>query len=333
LRLTRVLLDANVLVDAQLRDIFLRLAEMGLIEVFWSPKILEELRAVLVEKRGLDGSKVDRLLRALDQAFPSASASNVDPSTAPLLPDPNDRHVLAAATQTECDLLVTFNLRDFPEHATSPFDLIAIDPDGALVWLLQWFPEQAATVIDEQIHALSQPLVSREAFLQRLASRAPSASIAFGAALGIEAYERMLIDVSDASRVHGPQGTIRRILEALAERRIDLLGSLIDRTLAMRLTNSDSPRPLDVFEALHRLLGEVLHEEGWGFSSAKRLTSANTELVKLLRVEAGPQIAFTPQRAYGHLFELRFLEDRWLVIDINGPDPAESEFPGGDHLS
>lgn len=48
MRRLRVLLDANVLVDAQVRDLFLRLAEAELIDVRWSAQILAEPRRALV---------------------------------------------------------------------------------------------------------------------------------------------------------------------------------------------------------------------------------------------------------------------------------------------
>lgn len=92
MRLTRVLLDANVLVDAQLRDLFLRLAEAGLIEVYWSAEIMHELRGALTQARGLDETKVDRLILALDSAFPDASVQAPELPSIPELPDPDDRH-------------------------------------------------------------------------------------------------------------------------------------------------------------------------------------------------------------------------------------------------
>lgn len=72
IRLMRVLLDANVLVDAQLRDLLLRAAEGGLVDVRWSDQILGETRRALTNQLGLPVENVARLLDALDRAFPDA---------------------------------------------------------------------------------------------------------------------------------------------------------------------------------------------------------------------------------------------------------------------
>ena len=45
------------------------------------------------------------------------------------LPDPNDRHVLAAAIVGRADLIVTKNLKDFPGHRLNPFGIEAQHPD------------------------------------------------------------------------------------------------------------------------------------------------------------------------------------------------------------
>jgi hypothetical protein len=46
------------------------------------------------------------------------------------LPDPNDRHVLAAAMACVADQIVTFNLKDFPAVVLAPFGMVAIVPDS-----------------------------------------------------------------------------------------------------------------------------------------------------------------------------------------------------------
>ena len=53
-----------------------------------------------------------------------------------ILPDPDDRHVLAAAIHGGAQVIVTQNLKDFPSSALSRFSLRAQHPDAFLVELL-----------------------------------------------------------------------------------------------------------------------------------------------------------------------------------------------------
>jgi hypothetical protein len=48
------------------------------------------------------------------------------------LPDSDDRHVLAAAIKGGCQLIVTFNLADFPADTLAPHSVAAMHPDAFL---------------------------------------------------------------------------------------------------------------------------------------------------------------------------------------------------------
>jgi predicted nucleic acid-binding protein len=45
------------------------------------------------------------------------------------LPDPDDRHVLAAAIRCNADAIITSNLKDFPEQTLSSYGIDVIHPD------------------------------------------------------------------------------------------------------------------------------------------------------------------------------------------------------------
>jgi len=53
------------------------------------------------------------------------------------LPDPDDRHVLAAAIRGRADVIVTCNLKDFPAGALKSYGIEAQHPDEFLLNLLR----------------------------------------------------------------------------------------------------------------------------------------------------------------------------------------------------
>lgn len=199
MRRIRVLLDANVLVDAQVRDLFLRMAEADLIDVRWSEQILCETRRALVQRLGLEPAAGDRLLGVMQRAFPNAAVTGHERLVDDLdLSDPDDRHVLAAAIHGECDLLVTDNTRDFPDKSVEDADLLVITVDDALTSLAEGQGKEIAEVVAVQIAALRRPPSTVEAFIDRLAVRAPNAAMTIGSALGIAKYQLPIRDTSES---------------------------------------------------------------------------------------------------------------------------------------
>jgi len=111
-----VLLDACVLVPNALCDTLLRLAERGFYRPLWSQRILDEVKqAILAVHPEIEEARVEGRIAALKGAFDDAMVVGWEQTCAGLdLPDPDDRHVLAAAIKGGAQSLLTFNLKDFP---------------------------------------------------------------------------------------------------------------------------------------------------------------------------------------------------------------------------
>lgn len=134
------LLDANVLYPAYLRDLLLRLAQAGVYQPRWSTEILAEVTRSLKEGRDATGrEKVDRMISLMEKHFEDAEVTEYEGLVPSMTNDPKDRHVLAAAITGGADVIVTSNLRHFPQQSREPYD---IDVQGADEFLRhQW--EQA----------------------------------------------------------------------------------------------------------------------------------------------------------------------------------------------
>ncbi|KGM14213.1 PIN domain-containing protein [Cellulomonas bogoriensis] len=162
-----VLLDTNVLFGAYLCDTVLRLAEAGTFRPLWSADILTELERNLL-LRGIGDERAARRVAHMADAFPDALVEGYEPLIGSMTCDPKDRHVLAAAVRANAELLVTFNLADFPREATGPYDLSVSHPDDFLLDQLDLYPGATVRALRDQAEAYSQPHMTVTDILIRL---------------------------------------------------------------------------------------------------------------------------------------------------------------------
>jgi len=141
---SRVVLDANVLFPAPLRDVLLAAAAHGWIEVRWTERILRETLGSLVRTGWLAEDDAPRLRRRLERACPSAPVTGYEHLEAGLRNAPEDRHVAAAALHAGASLVITRNLRDFRKL---PPGLRAQAPDALLRGLLRERPAEMARLL------------------------------------------------------------------------------------------------------------------------------------------------------------------------------------------
>jgi len=148
-------LDANVLFPASLRDFLLRLAYAKIFVPFWSDKIRDEWTRSLLEKYpDLKPEKLERTCREMDFSFPKGVICGYDSLISGLqLPDPDDRHVLAAAIYVKANYIVTHNLDDFPETALEPYGVKALSPDAFVLRLIK--TNQHPVLRTTKMHRLS----------------------------------------------------------------------------------------------------------------------------------------------------------------------------------
>ena len=131
LRFTCVL-DTNVIYPIEIRDLLFWFASYDLFTPKWSKHIFSEWESVMKRKQISDEEIKKRISKA-QQAFPDALVKNYESLVDSLtLPDEKDRHVLAAAIKTNANVIVTNNIKDFPNNYLSIFGLTAQTADDFL---------------------------------------------------------------------------------------------------------------------------------------------------------------------------------------------------------
>jgi hypothetical protein len=175
-----VLYDACVLYPAPLRDLLIRVGKAGLVRARWSQTILDEcFHAIHRERPEVPEAALSRTRRLMCAAVRDCLVEGFEPLMAGLsLPDPNDRHVLAAAIRAGAQTIVTRNLKDFPQDRLSPFGIVAQDPDDFLLGLLNLQGSAVLRILTEQAADLRNPPRTVEDLLVTLESNGLTRSVA-----------------------------------------------------------------------------------------------------------------------------------------------------------
>ena len=168
----KAVLDACVLFPTVLREILTGVAALGLFEPLWSDRIFREWTLATAKLGPVAQAQSEGEAAVLRTSFPRAMVREQPAIEARLLlPDADDRHVLAVAVAAHADCVVTFNARDFPRHVLAEEGIARRDPDGFLWEIWSHHPDAVAGVV-LGVHALAERLSGGEIMLKGLLKRA-----------------------------------------------------------------------------------------------------------------------------------------------------------------
>ena len=172
--------DADVLHPPSVRDLLMRLAGTGLFSARWSEQILDEMVGSITRQRPELEGQLARTRALMCEAVQDCLVSRYESLIEGLvLPDPGDRHVLAAAIRCGAQVIVTNNIRDFPAVALAPYGIEAQTADEFVVNLCDLAPAVVATVVQSQAAALRRPPQRFDELLSRLEDRGLVQTVAF----------------------------------------------------------------------------------------------------------------------------------------------------------
>ncbi len=166
----RAFLDANVLYPPTIRGVLLELAQADVFAPLWSELVHVEWMRALAEKRpNIPPAAIKRLRVLMDTYVGDVTVTGYEHLIGALvLPDPDDRHILAAAIHGNANVIVTNNLKDFPQSALAPHNIIAQSADAFVLGLLAVDGAAVAAALAEDRADLVNPPVSVNEYLVML---------------------------------------------------------------------------------------------------------------------------------------------------------------------
>lgn len=146
----RIFPDTNVLYPISLADLTLRLGDIAIHAVLWSEDLLAEVERVLVTYKGLSSAQAQYFCDCIRETFPEGEierATYEDLIESRTGTDADDHVHSAAAVGGGATILITANIRDYPQSDLGP--VRKLTPDAYFTEALQAFPDQVLAVLDD----------------------------------------------------------------------------------------------------------------------------------------------------------------------------------------
>ena len=108
----------------------------------------------------------------MNDALPTAMVSGYEKYVAEVnLPDPNDRHVVAAGIAAGASIILTWNLRHFPAKELKKFGLLRETPDAFLSGLYDKVPDLMISSLANARRNLTKTRASARDFINILSGQ------------------------------------------------------------------------------------------------------------------------------------------------------------------
>lgn len=170
-----VLLDACVLYPAPLRDLLIELATKGMFRGRWTDRIHDEwIRNLLKNRPDLKKDQLERTRKLMNERVLDCLVHNYeDLIKSVVLPDQEDLHVLAAAIKAQAQIIVTYNIKDFPAEILKKFEIEALHPDAFLRHQLDFKLSVFLSSVKNIRQRLKNPPISASQYLSILLPHLP----------------------------------------------------------------------------------------------------------------------------------------------------------------
>lgn len=148
----------------------MQLVQTGLFRAKWTDQIHQEWIDNLLENRPqLLRSKLERRRDLMNKHAEACLVTHYEDLIPTLqLPDPDDRHVLAAAIRGRADVIVTNNLSDFPRDTLAKFGIEVQHPDRFFTHLLDLDPTAVCIAAKQHRERLNNPRKTVSEYLETL---------------------------------------------------------------------------------------------------------------------------------------------------------------------
>jgi hypothetical protein len=183
-------LDTCVLFPVTACDALLTLAEFGMFQPIWSSSILNELiRTTTDSFQPIEHRGLRKRVEDMNAFFPYAiheAPSLLVYRWQLVLPDPEDGHVVATAIASKSSLIITENLRDFPNHLLAKSGIAAVSFDSFMTTMLTRDPNTVHKAFESMMRKRTNPPLSMLEQLLQLGNLSPNFNREFREYLSVQ---------------------------------------------------------------------------------------------------------------------------------------------------